>query len=144
MTLNFSVGSPLSALAGGVVRMRRMTFLLKSELSIVLIPAPTEKSRSLGGNHWNRNCSFFQARITEMFGHVQFDLLIIAIKFIYSTLLWRFQFSDGEQAKPRLAPCPAAVAQWSMTCARASLSKAVIPAKAGIQSVDSAFRGFAE
>jgi hypothetical protein len=87
MTLNSSVGSPLSTLAGGVVRMRRMTFLFKSELAIVLVPPPTEKSGSLGGNHWNRNCSFFQVRITEMLGHVQFDLFIIAINFIYSVFL---------------------------------------------------------
>jgi hypothetical protein len=86
-TLNFSVGSPLSTLAGGAVRMRRMTFLFNSELSIVLCLNPPVRPRSEeGANHWNRNSGFFQVRITEMLGYVQFDLVIIAIKFIYSTL----------------------------------------------------------
>ena len=44
-----------------------------------------------------------------MLGHVQFDLLIIAITFIYSTFLWRLQFGDGEQAKSCLAHRAAAV-----------------------------------
>ena len=44
-----------------------------------------------------------------MLGHEQFDLLIIAIKYIYSAFLCRFQFGDGEQAKSCLASRPAAV-----------------------------------
>jgi hypothetical protein len=83
MTCDRSVGTPLSALAGGAVRMRRMTFLFKIKPFIVLVTPPTENSRSLGGYHWEPNISFLQLKITDMLGHVQFNLLIAAINFIY-------------------------------------------------------------
>jgi hypothetical protein len=35
MTMSSSVGSPLSTLAGGAVRMRRMTFLFETKLLIM-------------------------------------------------------------------------------------------------------------
>jgi hypothetical protein len=109
MTCDLSVGTPRSTLAGGAVRMRRMTFLFKSRPFIVLVPPPTENSRSLGGHDEKRNNCFLRLRITEVLDRVQFDLLIIAIKFIYSTFLCRFQFGDREQAKSCLASRPAAV-----------------------------------
>jgi hypothetical protein len=46
MTRDLLVGTPLSALAGGAVRMRRMTFLFNGEPFIVFVPSrPAEKSR---------------------------------------------------------------------------------------------------
>src|SRR5208337_3480785 len=106
MTCDLSVGTPRSTLAGGAVRMRRMTFLFKSKPFIVLVPPPTEKSRSLGGHHEKRNGRFLPLRIPEALDRVQFDLLIIAIRFIYSTFLWPFQFGEGGQALSRLMHSP--------------------------------------
>ena len=106
MTCDPSVGTPRSTLAGGAVRMRRMTFLFKSRPFIVLVPPPTENSRSLGGHHEKRNDRFLRLRITEALDRVQFDLLIIAIRFIYSTFLWPFRFGEGGQAESRLKHSP--------------------------------------
>jgi len=83
-----------------------MTFLFKSEPFIVLVPPPTENPRSLGGHHEKRNGRFLRLRITEALDRVQFDLLIIAIRFIYSTFLWPFQFGEGGQAESRLMHSP--------------------------------------
>jgi len=83
-----------------------MTFLFRSELSIVLVPPPTENSRSLGGQHEKRNDCFLRLRITEVLDRVQFDLLITVIKFIYSAFLWPSQFGEGGQSELRLMHSP--------------------------------------
>jgi len=106
MTCDLSVGTPRSTLAGGAGRMRRMTFLFKSKPFIVLVPPPTENSRSLGGHHKKRNGRFLRLRIPEALDRVQLDLLIIVIRFIYSTFLWPFQFGEGGQAGSRLMHSP--------------------------------------
>ena len=51
MTCDLSMDTPHSAVAGGAVRMRRMTFLFKIEPFILLVPPPTANSRSLGEYH---------------------------------------------------------------------------------------------
>jgi hypothetical protein len=48
MTCDLSVDTPLSTLAGGAGRMRRVTFLFEGQPFMVLVPPPTEFSRSLG------------------------------------------------------------------------------------------------
>ncbi len=83
MTCDLSVETPLSTLAGGAVRMRRMAFLSKSEPFIVLIPPPTENSRSLGGHHRKPDYCFLPARINKISGQVKFILLIGTINIIY-------------------------------------------------------------
>jgi hypothetical protein len=114
MTCDLSVGTPRSTLAGGAVRMRRMTFLFRSEPFIVLVPSRlVQKSRSPGEAHFHSSSSFLYIRIPEMLGQAQFDLFIITIKFIYSTPLRYFEFDDSGEAKLCAVRCPAVAGRSS-------------------------------
>ena len=83
ITCDLSVGTPRSTLARGAVRMRRMTFLFNTKLLIVFVTPRTDNSWSLGGCHGKHNRCFLRLRIAQTLCHVQFNLIIIAIKIIY-------------------------------------------------------------
>jgi hypothetical protein len=73
MTCDLSMDTPHSTLAGGAVRMRRMTFLFNSEAFIVLIPPPTGNSKVSWGKPLEALFLLLLTRIIEMPARVQSD-----------------------------------------------------------------------